>query len=158
MEHSILIGLDSYDPGCLWCIGWNAGLGVWVEGGTVTMARCQVHGGNDYAWGGYPSPAVMLNGGELRLCEDPSAVYAAGQSGASSPPTPAIDGTTGTVVRAPGAALTGSHGGPAVAAALTDVVRPLPSLRTQPAGPGGGNPVPVTAEIQHDQTERAGPQ
>ncbi len=51
------------------------------------------------------------------------------------------------VVRAPGAVLSGSHGGPAVAAALTDVVRPLPSLRTQPAGPGGAVIADVTAPL-----------
>jgi len=149
VENCTLHGTDAYYEECRWlCPGWGAGQGVLIEGGTVTMSRCAVYGGNDN-FSNSPAPAVTLKGGLLRLCEDPSSVYAAGRSWgfSSTPPTPAIGGSAGTVVRAPGAALSGSHGGPAVATTLTDVVRPLPSLHTQPARPGGTVTADVTTPV-----------
>jgi hypothetical protein len=121
------------------------GIGAVIEGGTTTFARCRVQGGNGLPTSANPGPAIYAVNALIRLCEDGSGVYAAGTSPVV--PTPAIDGSNSTVVRGPQAVLTGSNGGSAVAATLVDVVRPLPSLRTISAPPGGVVHADVTTPV-----------
>ncbi|MGE0143700.1 MAG: hypothetical protein AB7I19_18180 [Planctomycetota bacterium] len=120
--------------------------GIVVEGGTVTTARSRVTGGG-VGWGGvlFPAYAVELwSGAELRLCEDSSGAYAGGQVWPNPTPTPAIGGFAGTrVVRTPEAVLTGG----AAVGGTTDIVLPMPSLHTQPAGPGGTVVADITTPV-----------
>jgi hypothetical protein len=126
-----------------------AGSGVTIEGGSVTTSRCRVTGGNGLFVGTFvaqPAPAIRLFGGELRITDDASGAYSAGRLlGAAA--TPVVGGTHGTVVRDPSPTVTPSNGAPVVVAPLTDVVKPLPSLRTLAGPPGGTVTVDVTTPI-----------
>lgn len=138
VENSDLIGEDAFFQ----IIGFAPGMGAVIDGGSITLARCRVRGGNALS-GVAPAaaPAIRASNATVRVCDDGSGVYAAGQQSATA--VAAITGTNSTIVRDPSAVVTGSNGGPPVAAGLTSVLRPLPSLRTVPAPPGGT----VTADV-----------
>jgi hypothetical protein len=131
-------------------VGAYPGTGIQGQASNITLSRCRVFGGAGYVTSTpfgpsytQPGPAISLyTGSSLRLCEDTTGNYQAGQlAGANA--IAAIGGLQSTVVRTPEAVLSGSQGGPPVAPALVDIVRPLPSLRVISAPPGGV----VTADV-----------
>jgi hypothetical protein len=144
IENCELVGQDAFDLGHTSVI---AGTGAEAFGGSMTFARCRVRGGNGLTIGSYvvpPASAIHCDGAEIRICDDSNGTYTAGAL-PSGTPIAAIDGPTGTVVREPSAVVVGSSGGAAVASAILDVVRPLPSLHT--ASTPGAMQADVTTPI-----------
>jgi len=148
IENCELIGQDAFDAGHASII---AGTAVSTGSSDVTFARCQVRGGNGWSTSSGtvvapPSAAIRSFGARIRICDDGNGSYTAGLLPAGTP-TPAVDGPSGTVVRDPSPVLAGSNGGGAVGAGIVDIVRPLPSLRTVSAPPGGTVHADVTTPL-----------
>lgn len=144
VENCDLVGHEAIAiPQGLSSLNGPPGVGVVARGGTVTFARCRARGGNGSLLT-TAQPAISANGVMIRLCEDSSGSYVAGQQFPSGP-TSAIVCIGGTVVRDPSANVVGFNGGPPVMG--TDIVRPLPSLHTVAAPPGGTVTADVTTPI-----------
>lgn len=126
-------------------IGAYPGTGIQAQSSNITLSRCRVFGGAGFVtttpFGPVitqPGPAILLyTNSTLRLCEDGSGIYQAGQFAGANAIAAIEGGNLSSVVRTPEAVLLGSQGGPAVSAGLVDIVRPLPSLRVISAPPGG---------------------
>jgi hypothetical protein len=141
--------LHGHDAFYISMMGAYPGMGIECDVSNVTLSRCHVSGGNGLMIPAIfvaPAPAIAAYHSLVRLCEDASGSYTAGQL-TSGGPVAAIGVSLSTIVRSPEAVLVGSNGGPAVAAGLTDIVRPLPSLRTISAPPGGIVQVDVTTPV-----------
>jgi hypothetical protein len=143
IETTQLIGLSSPNAvGVFWSnIGGTA---LDATNCILTCSRDQMTGGNGGAYGG-PGPAIQCTGSTIRLCEDAQGNYAPGSL--PGRPTAAIEGSAGTVLRTTLASVVGVYGSGGVANGLTDLLRPLPSLRTQSAAPGGTVHADVTTPI-----------
>ena len=132
-------------------VGSYPGSGIQCQSSSIELSRCRVFGGAGVMMSTPlgpaitdPGPAILLYAlSSARLSEDASSIYQAGQlvgGGAVA----AVEGNQSSVVRTPQAVLLGSQGGAAVDAILSDTIRPLPSLRTIGAPPGGTMTVDVT--------------
>jgi hypothetical protein len=121
-----------------------AGIGIDATGANLVLSRCRVRGGNGLATLAAPQPAIHCNGASIRICDDSNGSYVAGVLTGS--PMSAIAGS-GSVERDPSPSVLGSNGASGVDPGMLDVVRPLPSLRTVPASPGGTVFADVTTPI-----------
>ncbi|HEX6811004.1 MAG TPA: hypothetical protein VF384_05205 [Planctomycetota bacterium] len=131
-------------------VGTYPGSGIQCSSSSIELSRCRVFGGAGVTMSTplgpantNPGPAILLYSSTARLSEDATSLYQAGQLTGGSP-LAAIEGSQSAVVRSPQAVLFGSQGGAAVAASVSDTIRPLPSLRTITAPPGGTMVAEVT--------------
>lgn len=131
VENCVLRGHDAY---FVPHVGSAPGTGLVADGSQVELARCQVFGGASLTT--EIGPAIYAHQSTVRLAEDQTCLYLAGAN-PFGVPVPAVSGLQSTLVRTPDATLVPTNGGPAVAPAVTDVIRALPSLRSLDAPPGG---------------------
>jgi hypothetical protein len=125
----------------------RAGPGIDADHADLVLSRCHVRGGNGLTSQfpqAAPQPAIHCNAASIRICDDTNGSYVAGVLAGS--PVSAIAGS-GSVERDPSPSVLGSNGASGVDPGMLDVVRPLPSLRTMPASPGGTVFADVTTPI-----------